>query len=182
MSGGSSASGAPPNRGPTIIILVSVLTSISVITTTIRLVVRQLKRQLGSDDLVIGIGVILSILQWAFNILEALNGFGQHISYLSPEQVQDILKWTWASEIVLFVVLPLTKISICLFIFRIKDRGWLKWFLYSLMVGLVATNLTCFVILFAQCHPLNAYWDREAGTCWNANIYDDAIWVQVGKL
>ena len=114
------ASAAQPNRGPTVIILVSLLTSLSVITTTVRLVVRYLKHQLGKDDLVISTGVILSILQWAFNILEALDGFGQHIDYVPMEQVRKILKLAWASEVVLAVVLPLTKISICLFALRIN--------------------------------------------------------------
>ena len=181
MSGKDSDSAVQPNRGHTIIILVSVLTSLSVITTSIRLAARYLRGQLGKDDLAIATSVILSILQWAFNITEALNGFGQHISYLSLEQVEDTLKWAWASEIVLFFVLPLTKISICLFIFRIKDKRWLRLFLYSLMAGLVVTNGICFILLLAQCHPLHAYWDREDGTCWSANIYNDAIWVQVGK-
>ena len=173
---------AQPNRGPTVIILVSLLTSLSVITTTVRLVVRYLEHQLGKDDLAISTAVILSILQLAFYILEALDGLGQHIDYVPTEQVRRILEWAWASEVVLTVVLPLTKISICLFALRIMDRGgWVKVFLYGLMTGLVATNGSCFVILFTKCRPLRAYWDREAGTCWNANTYDDAIWVQVGK-
>lgn len=181
MSGQDSTSAAQPNRGPTVVILVSLLTSLSVVTTTVRLTVRYLKRQLGTDDMAIGASAILSILQWAFNILQARNGFGQHIGYLSSGQVEDILKWAWGSEVILSVVLPLTKVSICLFILRIMDRGWMRWFLYGLMTGLVATCGGCFVILFAQCRPLHAYWDREAGTCWNVDIFNDSIWVQVGK-
>lgn len=161
--------------------LVSVLTSLSIICTATRVGVRKVKHKLGLDDLFIGLAVVFAIIQSSFNILEVNRGFGRHKDSLSKDQLQEILKWTWLSEFFLFLVLPLTKISICFFILRIKNRGWLKWFLYGLMTGLVLTHGLCIIILLAQCRPVRAYWNRSAGTCWKVSIYNDAIWVQVGK-
>lgn len=99
---------------------------------------------------------------------------------LSENQFQEILKWTWFSEIAMFTILPLTKISIGFFILRFNDSGWLKWFLYGLMTGLVLTYGACIIVLLAQCRPIRAYWNRSAGACWNIKIYNDVIWIQAG--
>lgn len=100
---------------------------------------------------------------------------------LSENQFQEILIWTWFTEIAMFTILPLTKISIGFFILRFNDSGWLKWFLYGLMTGLVLTYGACIIVLLAQCRPIRAYWNRSAGTCWNIKIYNDVIWIQAGK-
>jgi len=94
----------------------------------------------------------------------------------------NILKWTWANEILIFVTVCLIKVSICLFILRFKRTGWLKWFLYVMMAGLIITNASCIVVLLAQCRPLNAYWNRAAGTCWDVRIYNGFIYAAVGML
>lgn len=163
------------------VVLVSVFTSVSIICTAIRVGARRMRHQLGLDDLFIVLAVILAIVQSSFNILRVHNGFGQHEDTLSDDQIQEVLKWTWYSQFFLFLVLPLTKISICFLILRTRSVGWLKWFLYGLMTGLVLTNGLCIIILLVQCRPLHAYWNRSAGTCGKVSIYNDAIWVQVGK-
>lgn len=49
------------------------------------------------------------------------------------------------------------------------------------MIGLVVTNGGCVIVLLAKCHPIRGNWDGEVGKCWNPNIYNDIIWVQVGN-
>ena len=93
----------------------------------------------------------------------------------------NIIKWTWANEVLIFITVCLIKISICLFILRIKSTGWLKWSLYAMMTGLILTNGSCVIVLLAQCRPLHAYWDRSAGSCWDVRIYNGFIYASVGK-
>jgi len=72
------------------------------------------------------------------------------------------------------------QISICLFVLRIKNTGWLKWFLYSLIAGLVATTVPVFIVWFAQCTPIESFWNGNFFTqCWSQTIYNDLIWLQV---
>lgn len=168
------------NRGTPIIVLALVFTTLSTLTTVIRLTVRGINRQLGWDDLAIALASTLAIVQAPFNILSAKSGLGRHSKFIS--NTHPVIEWTWFAQLFLFLVLPLTKCAICLFIFRIQKRGWLKWCLYGLMSGLVITNFLCIILLLAQCHPIYAYWDPAAGTCWKVDIYNDAIWVQVGEF
>ena len=112
-------------------------------------------------------------------VFEVHNGNGRHAYYLSLEQFVDNIKWTYIVEFFLFLIICLTKVSICFFILRIKKTGWLKHFLYALMGGLIVTTVAVLIVWGAQCQPTKAYWDRLVGTCWNPEIYNDLIWVQV---
>lgn len=120
------------------------------------------------------------VLSFCFTMLSLHEGNGRHERYLQPQQVQNILKWTWANEVLIFLTVGLIKISICLYIFRISATRWLRWFLYAVISGLVITNGSCDIILLVQCRPLKSYWDRAAGTCWDARIYNSFIYAAVG--
>ena len=169
------------DRGTVFIVLVAIFGFVSIATTGMRLTWRTLNRQLGLDDFFIGLASALLVAQMVFNGLEYRSGFGRHIHYLSESQSLAALKWNYMSQFFLFVVVCMTKVSICLFVLRIKNSGWLKWCLYSLMAGLGVTTLLCEIILFAQCRPIHAFWNRKSGTCWNPAIYNDVIWIQVGR-
>ena len=161
-------------------VLAVVLGFISTATTAMRLGMRGIKRQLGLDDFFIGLASGLLIGQLVFNGLQYHSGDGRHIFYLTESQTRQALKWRYITEFFLFLIICIAKVSICLFVLRIKNSGWLKWCLYSLMTGLVITTMSCEIILLAQCRPIHAYWDGMRGKCWNPAIYNDAIWAQVG--
>jgi len=160
-----------------------ILGFISTATTIIRVTVRGLSRQLSWDDFVISAATFFLITGEIFNGLEYHSGYGRHIVYLTPKQIQDILKWSFVTQIFLYLTNSLTKVSICLYILRIKKTGWLKWSLYALMTGLFITAETCLIILFAQCRPIYRNWDRMSplGSCWEPTVYGNAIWAQVSK-
>lgn len=174
--------GGDVDRGTAFIVLAVVLFSISLTTTIIRVYMRVLQHQLGWDDFTIALATLLELIELVFNGLEYHAGDGHHVFYLKASQVVKIVKWNYVTEFFLFFIICLTKISICLFILRIKNTGWLKWFLYALMAGLVVTTLVCEVILFAQCRPIRTWWDRSAGTCWDLTIYNGSIWAQIGRF
>lgn len=169
------------HRGSNIVILVSTFTTLSTLTTILRLFVRSINHHAGWDDLTIGLAVGFSIISWPFYILAVDAGYGRHQASLPKIQVQAVLKWVWFIEFLLSLSLPLTKMSVCFFILRIKSNGWLKTFLWIIMLGLVLTSLLQLLILCTQCQPLSAYWNRDLGTCWNSNIYNVSICIGVGK-
>ena len=180
----SSAISRPPggdvDRGNVFIVLAVVFGSISTATTAIRLSMRTVKHQLGWDDFFIGLASSLLVIQVVFNFLQHQSGYGRHVFYLTDSQRSEELKWQYITEFFLFLIIFVTKISICLFVLRIKNSGWLKWCLYSLMTGLVLTTMACEIILFAQCRPMHAYWDGMPEKCWHPAVYNNAIWAQVG--
>ena len=176
-------SGGDVNRGVTLVVLCGVFGFFSMITTIIRVTVRGLSQQLGWDDFAISAATIFLITGEVFNGLSYGAGYGRHTVYLTSKQIQAILKWSFATQVFLYLVNSITKVSICLYILRIKRTGWLKWSLYALMTGLTITAATCLIILLAQCRPVYRNWDRTNphGSCWEAKVYEDAIWAQVGK-
>ena len=173
--------GGDTNRGTTLIVIATVLIFFSITTTGLRLFMRAAQHQLGWDDFTIGLATLLTVIELVFNGLEYQTGDGHHIIYLTKSQRVQVVKWNYVTEFFLFIIICLTKISICLFIFRIKNTGWLRWCLHALMSGLVVTTLVCEIILFAQCQPIHAWWDRSAGTCWDLKIYNGSIWAQIGR-
>ena len=176
-------SGGDVNRGATLVVLCSVFGFFSTTTSIIRVTVRSLSKQLGWDDFAISAATIFLIAGEIFNGLSYGAGYGRHTVYLTSKQIQAILKWSFVTQIFLYLVNSTTKVSICLYILRIKRTGWLKWSMYALMAGLTVTALTCSIILLAQCRPIYRNWDRTNphGSCWKPKVYEDAIWAQVGR-
>ena len=176
-------SGGDVNRGATLVVLCGVFGFISTTTTLIRVTVRGLSQQLGWDDFAISAATIFLITGEIFNGLSYGAGYGRHTVYLTPKQIQAILKWSFVTQIFLYLVNSITKVSICLYILRIKRTGWLKWSMYALTAGLTITAATCSIILLAQCRPIYRNWDRmnPHGSCWEPKVYEDAIWAQVCK-
>lgn len=172
--------GGDVNKGTTFIILVAVLAPISIITTALRVGVRIANRQQGWDDFTIAFATILVLIQFVFNGLQYHAGIGRHSVYLSPDHAKDALKWSYVTMILFFIIVCLTKISICLFILRIRKTGWLKRVLYALMTGLVITTLAPEIILFIQCQPIRSFWDGSVGNCWRQIVYDNVVWAQAG--
>ena len=169
------------NRGPSVLVLTSIFTILSIAVTAIRVLVRCLQRQFGLDDLTIAAAVFFSFLAWPFTILAVQSGYGQHVSKLTHPQVVEAGKWMFIVQICVFLTLPLTKMSICLFILRIKNYGWLKWFLWALMTLLIVTNVLPLIVLCIQCQPVYAEWDRTAGKCWDPAFFNAAVWAGVGQ-
>ena len=174
--------GGDVNRGTQFLIIAVIFGTLSIITTAIRITVRIIKRQIGYDDGAISLATGLVMIELVFNGLEYHEGAGRHAFYLSERQRQRSLMWNYVTQYLLFLIICITKIGICLFILRIKNTGWLRWCLYALMAGLVVTTLPCIIILSAQCRPLWALWEPQSGTCWSRDVYNNAIWAQVGGL
>lgn len=167
--------------GTTLIIITAIFGFFSVTTTALRVGIKARQRQLYWEELTIAVSMILLLVQTVFNGLQYHGGSGRHANTLTQAQFQRVLKYVYITEILLFLVLCFTKISICLFVLRIKNTKPLRRSLNALMVGLVATTIICEVVLFAQCQPFRAFWDQSAGTCWDLKIYFAVIWVQVGR-
>ncbi len=178
--------GPPPGgdvtRGTTFIILVGVFTFLSTITTALRLGVRFANRQQGWDDFTIALAMFLVLVQVVFNGLQYHAGFGRHAYYLSRIEALDAIKWSYVTMTLFFVIVCLTKISICLFILRIKKTGWLKWVLYTLMTGQVISTAAPEMVMLAQCQPIRSFWDRSIGKCWDQTTYNAVVWAHFGMV
>lgn len=75
-------------------------------------------------------------------------------------------------------MLALLKTSICLLVLRIKDRPRIRYFLRGVIVGLVLTNLLPWIIVLAECSPVDAYWIGDSTKCWNPSVRIYSIYLQ----
>ena len=175
----------PPdeNVGPVLTIINSVLISLILITTAIRIVVRFSIRQLGADDYVIVVVAVLCVARFALQVVQVNKfGNGRHRWYLSPDDYMNNNMLGWYCLVLLFITMCLLKISICLLLLRIKNERNLKIFLYTIIAGLCVTNFGCVVILLAQCRPISAYWTGTGGVCWDTRVRIYAIYFTIGML
>jgi hypothetical protein len=75
-------------------------------------------------------------------------------------------------------MLALLKTSIYLLVLRIKDPPRIRYFLRGVIVGLILTNLLPWIIVLAECSPVDAYWIGDSTKCWNPIVRIYSIYLQ----
>lgn len=70
--------------------------------------------------------------------------------------------WFHVAEVLYAIATALIKISACLFLLRIMDRGTgkvLRRFLYALMTLMVVIGVATSIVIIVQCIPVAGAWD-----------------------
>ncbi|KAJ5020135.1 hypothetical protein K4K57_003548 [Colletotrichum sp. SAR 10_99] len=170
----------PPdeNVNPTLLAISGVLIFFVIFTTTLRLYVRFSLRHLGWDDYLMAITASLGIVRYGVQCAQGATGNGRHRWYISSEEYVNNNMLGWFGQILLFASVCLLKCSIMLLLLRIKDSSRMKYFLWTVMGGLVITNFGVIIILLAECDPVEAYW-TGVGKCWDAKIRIYAIYLTI---
>lgn len=173
----------PPdeNVNPTLLAISGVLIFFVIFTTTLRLYVRFSLRHLGWDDYLMAITASLGIVRYGVQCAQGATGNGRHRWYISSEEYVNNNMLGWFGQILLFASVCLLKCSIMLLLLRIKDSSRMKYFLWTVMGGLVITNFGVIIILLAECDPVEAYW-TGVGKCWDAKIRIYAIYLTICEL
>lgn len=169
------------DKGPTLIIVSSLFTSIAFVTTVLRLWVRQKRRALRSDDYTMAAAMILTIVEAALTIQAVTRGKGKRTKFLSQDDVDYINMFSWIAQIVLFPAMALVKISVCLLMTRIDSSQRLKWLTSTIIVLLSVASFELVFILLAQCRPIDASWKPRSGNCWPVEVRIYSIYFQAGK-
>ncbi|KAK6003331.1 hypothetical protein QM012_001176 [Aureobasidium pullulans] len=152
------------DKGPTLLILTCILTSLAIITTSLRCWVRWVNRQLGLDDGAMALTTALAVARMSIQIVSVRYGNGKHRHYVSNHDYQIINMLTCLD---LFLIL------------RIKDTRTFRYILGTVVTGLILTNFECLVVLLAECSPLKAYWNgTSADHCWPAKVRIYSIYLQ----
>ncbi|THY87922.1 hypothetical protein D6C95_07205 [Aureobasidium pullulans] len=167
------------DKGPTLLVLTCILTSLAVVTTGLRCWTRWGNRQLGFDDGAMAVTTTLAVARMSIQIVSVRYGNGKHREFVADNDYQTINMLTWYTQVLLFPTICLMKVSICILILRIKDTRPLRYTLGAIITGLVLTNFECLVVLLAECSPLRAYWNGTyADHCWPAKVRIYSIYLQ----
>ncbi|KAF7179935.1 hypothetical protein CNMCM7691_008987 [Aspergillus felis] len=129
--------------------------------------------QFGKDDLAMIVTMSLVIPLSALSVVLADLGLGKDMWTVPPDNITHILYIYFYDELVYLSIIPLTKISICLFYLRVFPARHFRIMTY-VVIGLNAGYLIVFILISVfQCRPIKGAWLRWDGeghySCNNIN-------------
>jgi hypothetical protein len=166
------------DAGPTLLVISIVVLVLVLTTTALRVAVRVKRQALGGDDYTIAAASLLTIGRVTCQIISVSHGNGRHREFIANHDYEYINFLTWLTQLFLFPILCLLKISVCLLVLRIKSTKTLRYCLWSLIGLLVITTLLPDIVLLAECDPVSAYWTSQHDKCWNPNVRIYSIYLQ----
>ncbi|KAI9703026.1 MAG: hypothetical protein M1820_006017 [Bogoriella megaspora] len=161
------------NRGPTINTIGWTCIAISILFVVLRVYTRLfVTRNLGYDDGLIVIALVLLIATAWMATVAVAAGLGRHIVYLQIDQIEKIAYLAAVMEPIGIFSYTFPKLAVAILIIKllaVQKRG--KWFLYSIIVVLFATRIIISTLNFARCNPPKSIWNHAIhGKCWDINI------------
>lgn len=169
------------DAGPTLLVISIVVLILVLSTTVLRVIVRAKRAVLGGDDYTIAAASLLTVGRVTCQFISVGYGNGKHREFLAVDDYQYINFLTWLTQLFLFPILCLLKVSVCLLVLRIKNTKPLRYGLWALITLLVITTLLPEIVLLAECSPVSAYWTSQADKCWNPNVRIYSIYLQTCK-
>ncbi|KAM6476690.1 hypothetical protein HDV62DRAFT_402613 [Trichoderma sp. SZMC 28011] len=151
------------------VIALMVLSAICVALRIVAKFTTNVKLQL--DDYFLFAALVVAWGTGAATILACYKGIGKHI-WNPTVQLEEVMKILWAYEFLYGSVIPLTKLSLIFFYYRLFHVSTFRkvlWFVLFLVVGwwiaILVTSIT-------QCRPYNYFWKQYVdptaiGTCIN---------------
>ncbi|KAI1654375.1 hypothetical protein F4813DRAFT_371585 [Daldinia decipiens] len=156
------------NRGPHIAGVVVSTTLAALIVVCARMYVRlRMIRAFGTDDSVMLVAMLISLVGMGIIIAEVHYGAGRHAAYLDPKVNRFGLKLNFATQPIYLWAISTVKVSVGFFLFRISPNVYYKRILQGVMTFLMTYTFVCFMTLMLQCKNLAVIWDsRIQTTCW----------------
>ena len=153
----------PPNgdedQGRRYIAAAWVLVMSALISSIVRILVRsRLTRNMGSDDYWMIITMISNLVGLGFVTKEVEDGLGHHMYYLTKAHVKNFTVVGWLDWMQTFITICFCKISICLFLLRIKNTRENYFYMYTLIACNVIVTIVITGMFIAICRPPDAYW------------------------
>jgi len=165
----------------------SVLLSLAIVTYILRIYSRCRNYvNLGWDDLTITIAVLLTISNWANNLVQLIDTGGKHTWYISMPALQRSAKigfvglplWIWS--------VTLIKISVFLMMLRIKTTKRWKIGVWVCICVALSIAIMWTVAQFLQCRPIEANWSlklkKVEGLCWPLRTQMKIVYIMSGTL
>ncbi|GAP92001.1 putative integral membrane protein [Rosellinia necatrix] len=133
----------------------------------------KFSRSIDVDDWVMLAAVILQIVYQTFVTIDITKGAGKTMPItFTPDNLVDLLKWSWFSTPFAILVSITARLSIAIFLVRLFGiRTWYKWFMIIFTSMTLVIGIVNIVIVWFQAQPVEALWDfRIITPRWNPNI------------
>ena len=188
--GTSPPPGGDQNRAGPLIAIYWAEMFVAITIVSLRMYARYMTKNIGADDWLIVVTLVcfckycISVFWLQFQFFQvtlaafvthyALIGGTRHLYYLTPPEIEQVLKWSYIFQCWgIFACTP-TKASIALLINRIMRpfRGWRFWLIVVVITLLAIINTLDSIFTYVQCNPAAALWDKSItnAKCWNPSI------------
>ncbi|KAF4816111.1 hypothetical protein CGCSCA5_v006824 [Colletotrichum siamense] len=97
------------------------------------------------------------------------HGNGRHRVYLSDYDYKMINMYGWYGQLFHFTSMACLKCSICALVLRLNDKKGIRIFIYTIIAGVLVTNMGVVVVLLAECRPAG-FWRGPSAQCWPTKI------------
>ncbi|RFU25224.1 hypothetical protein B7463_g11110, partial [Scytalidium lignicola] len=176
------SSGPPPGidlnadiRGQVIapVIALMIIASFSVALRVVSKLTSKVSLQL--DDYFIFAALIAAWGTGALSIYACYHGIGRHI--WNPEvEIGLIVKVLWIYEFFYGSVIPLTKLSLVYFYYRIFPVVFFRKMLYGVLFLVIGWWIAIIIVAIVQCKPYNFFWRQYSdptshGKCINISAF-----------
>jgi len=122
---------------------------------------------------------IVNAVGMGFVMVEVWYGLGRHAHYSPPDHYIGFLKYSYLDWIQVFIILAVSKISICLFLLRISKFERWRYFLFGMIAFLLISHTPLTIAFLLQCIPLNKVWDTQVpGHCISKKAVEAIIIIQ----
>ncbi|ETS86926.1 hypothetical protein PFICI_00754 [Pestalotiopsis fici W106-1] len=167
----------PSGQAPMVLAVMWVQTILTLIFVLLRLYTRRiLLRNIGPDDHLSWISMVLFILYTTFVTVAAFHGLGNHAADITLEQFAESTKWELMGQSSNILAIATSKCSVAIFLVRIVVQDWHKWALHFCIWSTVFVCVSCIILMYTQCTPVHGIWDpRVTDTVCHINFTADAI-------
>ncbi|KAI1273791.1 50S ribosomal protein L36e [Xylaria sp. FL0933] len=156
-------------------IIVSVFGILAIIAVAMRVLDALPNRHLQPADLCAIAALLTGIPLGVLELVMSSLGFGKDIWTLTPYRITHIVRFTWATEILYFILLALTKVSLLFFYLRVFPSQRFQRVCYITMGVVVAAGIAFTLTSILYCTPISYIWTgwtgETKGRCLNFNAF-----------
>ncbi|CAD6448128.1 8a9ae0a6-52cf-4c0d-a118-9221d71ff85e [Sclerotinia trifoliorum] len=95
-------------------------------------------------------------------------GLGAHIYNISPDYLDIVAKYIFASELLYVITMAITKVAIGVYFLRLASKRYQFCIIYSVMAMALSVSSAYFIFVLLQCQPISYFWNMfgdATGTC-----------------
>ncbi|KAB8235890.1 uncharacterized protein BDW43DRAFT_15389 [Aspergillus alliaceus] len=171
--------GQEHDKGPMLMGVMWSLSSLATVIVIARIFIRQVVlRNLGLDDWLIGIAMILGLLYVVTTTISVAAGYGQHFSALPPDTRERALIWNVISFIFGILSFATPKLGVAALLTRLLNPSRLhRMIIWGLVAVVTAVALMNIIIYITTCDPPQALWKTELALNGQASCRD--VWILI---
>ncbi|KAI0875611.1 50S ribosomal protein L36e [Hypoxylon argillaceum] len=160
-------------------VVTPVIVAVSGILAIVAVVMRVLdalpNRKLQPADICAILALVTAIPLGTLELVMSTLGFGRDIWTLTPSHITLIVRFTWVTELLYFILLCFTKVSLLLFYLRVFPSQMFQRVCYITMGVVVASGIAFTLGGIFYCTPVSYIWTgwtgETKGHCVNFNAF-----------